>query len=169
MDFSRPSIELLAHFDGPTAAAREPQGSQRLRGAGWVTKWAVALAVLCLSAGVLAEFGYSLAAEVQLARVAQAAVYEATLPRAGAHTVTELIQRRLAGKPALAQALQLSIQQNGVPVRGLLRRGEGDRVTVTLAMPAESALPMWLRAANFWRRDSQIVVRAERCMPRRYL
>jgi hypothetical protein len=61
------------------------------------------------------------------------------------------------------------VEQNGRPVRWSVQARDGDRFSVTLAMPAAAALPTWVRMAKFWRGESQIEVRAERRMPGRQL
>jgi hypothetical protein len=167
MDAAHTSLDLIAHFDD----AVRPHTARDLpmRGVGWVLQWAAACAVLFFAASVLIEFGYCLSAEQALARSARAGVLEATLPRATHQSVASIIDRRLVDYPTLSNRLRFSFHHNGVPVTAALDPRDGDRLTVILAAPTDAALPQWLRAMKFWRRDGQIEVRAERQMPGRQL
>ncbi len=168
MDSGRVSYNLLAHFDPPVADEPSPPRAS-MRGVRWVLTWACALAVLFIAGCVLIQFGYCMAAEQALARAARAGVLEATLPRATQQTISEAIERRLAGSSMSTDRLQITTLRNDVPVRRVFRPAADDRLTVALAVPADAVLPAWLRAVDFWRGDSPIQARAERRMPGRRL
>jgi hypothetical protein len=135
----------------------------------WVLQWSAAIAILCLSTGVLLEFAYCLAAEHTLARAARAGALEATLPRATHISVAESIERRLVNHPRLAASLQIAMTQNGVPLRGRFIPRPGDRISITLSAPTRQLLPSWLRPITFWSNSTQIIVSAERQLQGRTL
>jgi hypothetical protein len=163
MDSAQTSLELLAHFDAPVG--RHTPREFPIRGVTWVLRWAVALVVLVLASSVLIEFGYCLAAEHKLARAARAGALEATLPRASYQSVTQSVQRRLTSYALPTGRWRLNLAQNGAPVRGQIDPADGDRLSVTLAMPTSAVMPRWLRTAIFWRGESQITIRADRRLP----
>lgn len=168
MDAANSSLELLAHFDDP--AKCESTCTNRSRGVGWVFQWSAAITTLLFAACLLTQFGYRLAAELTLARAARAGALEATLPRASCHSVRQSVERRLEDFPQQpSRRLRFSVQQNGAPVRGMIRAGEGDRLTVTLAVPTQHVAPQWLGAVRFWWADAWIEARAERQIPVRQL
>lgn len=168
MDAADASHGLLAHFDQPIV----PQTTAQVpsRGVGWVLQWFAALVTLCVAAAALTKFGYCASAERALIRAARAGAVEATLPRATYQSVVAAVERRLTGYPERsAERLRISLQQNGKPVRGVIRPADGNRLTVALAVPSEEMLPGWLRALAFWHSGSAIEGRAERHLPGRRL
>ena len=171
MDTGQVSYDLLGHFERhANARGSEPAEIVCTRGVGWVLQWFAAMVTLFFAAGLLAQFCYCLAAELTLARAARAGALEATLPRATYRSVSQSVERRLAGYPQqLSSRLRFCLQQNGAPIRGIIQAREGDRLAVTLAVPTHDAMPRWLRTAFFWRADSLIEVRAERQKPGRQL
>jgi hypothetical protein len=152
-------------FDGIAAA---PGLDVPLRGVGWLLRWAAAIGVLWFAGCVLAEFTYSLAAERALSRAARAGALEATLPRATYRSVCETVKRRLANRAAWANQMSLTVQQNGIPVGGAIRAIDGDRMSVTLALPLRVIMPRWLSAVSFQASESRIEARAEREVPGRF-
>jgi hypothetical protein len=168
MDAAHASLELLAHFDGP--AARGTTCRTPTRGVGWVLQWSAAIATLFFAVSLLTQFAYGLAAELTLARAARAGALEATLPRATYHSVAQSIARRLdnLSQPP-PNRMRFSLLHNGAPVSGMIQAGEGDRLSVTVAVPMYDVLPRWLRTACFWQADAQIEARAERLKPGRQL
>ncbi len=173
MDTSPTTLQLLSHFDGDTTpAAAEIEIVPRVqptRGIGWVLKWTAAAVVLFYSTTVLTEFAYSLAAEQLLVRAARAAVLEATLPRATVHSVEQLVLRRLGDAVASQGGVKLALLQNGVGVSKKLQPLGGDRLSISLAMPAQALMPDWLRTLTLWRGSAIVQARAERIMPGRKL
>jgi hypothetical protein len=169
MDSSRTSLELLAHFEPPIERQSLSPYRPSQRGVSWILKWAAALSVLFVAACALLQFGYCLAAEQALARAAQAGALEATLPRASQQTIVETIERRLTGYSIPTDRLQIAVLQNGLPIRRAFRITDDDRISITLSLPADAALPAWLRAVAFWHGESQIEARAERRIPGRQL
>ncbi|HEX2476204.1 MAG TPA: hypothetical protein VHK01_15745 [Lacipirellulaceae bacterium] len=157
--------DLLTQFNAVRDCVNHDFGqSVRMRGVAWVLRWAVAIVVLCFTGCVLAEFAYSLAAELTLARAARAGALEATLPQATYRSVGETVRRRLAERASWAGQLKLAVQRNGAAVGGAMRAAGGDQMTVTLAVPLRTVLPRWLCAFSF-RTASQIEVRAVRNVP----
>jgi hypothetical protein len=173
MDASPTSLRVRSPFDrndvadSPSPASRQPV--QPTRGIGWVIKWTVAAGVLLYSATVLVEFAYSLAAEQMLGRAARAAALEATLPRATLHSIEQSARRRLGDSAASRNDLKLALLQNGAWVSRRFQPRGGDRLTVTVTMPAQALMPNWLRSLTIWRDDATIRARAERSMPGRQL
>jgi hypothetical protein len=110
-----------------------------------------------------------MAAERTLARAARAGALEATLPRATRQSIEQLVERRLTCLAVTPGELRIGVEQNGAPVRGVVQAGDGDRLSVAIAVSSDAVLPHWLRGTNFWSGASQIVVRAERRMPGREL
>jgi hypothetical protein len=168
MDSAQASGDLLTRFDDfSNGIVLGHERSTRTRGVGWVLRWAAALAVLWLSACVLAEFAYSLGAEHTLARAAQAGALEATMPRATYRSVVETINRRIAMRDRWAAQLTISVDRNGAAVGGPIRAAGGDRMEVTIVVPARAVLPPWLSFLPFQTGESEIEVRAERDVPGR--
>jgi hypothetical protein len=168
MDANDPAFPQFSVFDDPVRAAPDEGGPWLpTRGAGWVLRWAVVPAVLFASFVSLARFACTLRAEHSLARAAQAAALEATLPDATVESVSAAAQRRLPGLAAKSGALTIHLEQNGVPVGGALRPRQSDRWSVTLAVPRWAVLPGWLRVASGWQSERTIEVRAERRVPGR--
>jgi hypothetical protein len=167
MDRAPVSFELLAHFDKPS----EPRPLRRVpvRGVRWVLQWAAALGVLYVAGCVLAQFAYCLTAERTLLRAARAGALEATLPRATRESIRESIERRLTSQSWPPDALQIRVQQNGLPIAGQYHTCDGDQVSVTLTIPAAVVIPQWLRRTSFWSECSQIEIRADRRVPARKL
>ncbi|MCI0333128.1 MAG: hypothetical protein L0228_07890 [Planctomycetes bacterium] len=168
MGSGRVSYDLLAHFD-PPAADEHCLPRPSTRGVQWVLTWAAACAVLFVASCVLIQFSYCVAAEQALARAARAGVLEATLPRATQQSVAETIERRLADVSIPTGSVQITMLQNDAPLRGVFRAAGDDRLSVILSVPADAVLPVWLRAATFWKNDTQIQARAERRIPGRRL
>jgi hypothetical protein len=121
--------------------------------------------MLFVAGCVLTQLAYCLAAERTLARAARAGALEATLPRATHESIVRSVERRLAGYSFPPGLLRISVQQNGVPIRGRFQPGDGDRLAVALAVPGNAVMPHWLRRASFWDAASPIVASAERHMP----
>ncbi len=171
MDAARDFYDPLAHFERSTTLdGVAPARRAGTRGVGWVLQWYAALVTLLVAASILAELGYLLRAERTLARAARAGALEATLPRATAQSVAQVVQRRLAGYPPhVADRVRFSLHQNGAPLRGVVQARQGDRLSVSLALPAREVLPRWLRPICFWHAGSQIAVRAEQQIPGRNL
>lgn len=161
------SLDLLAHFDEPANVATTR--ALPTRGIGWVVKWFATLAVLFISACILADFGYCLAVEQALSRAARAGALEATLPRATLQSIGQSVERRLEGYSLLPSRLQLSVMQNGRPVRGKFQPHAGDQITVAVSLSNIAVVPNWLQRALLWRRESQIQASAESRIPGREL
>jgi hypothetical protein len=143
--------------------------NQTQRGVQWVLQWAAALAVLTFAGSILIEFSYLLSAEHKLSIAARAGVLEATLPRATYQSVTMVVESHLTQYPQLTRHLRLTFLQNGSPVVGRIRQGDGDRLSIALTAPSSAVLPDWLRTVMFWRADTPIEARAERHLPGRKL
>jgi hypothetical protein len=173
MDATRTSLHLLSHFerDGAVDAAEIEMFPrvQPTRGIGWVLKWAAAAAVLFYATTVLTEFAYSLAAEQLLVRAARAAVLEATLPRATVQSVEQSVYRRLGDTVASQGRVKLALLQNGVWVSKKHQPRGGDRLSITVTIPAQALMPNWLRRLTLWRGSAIVRARAERIMPGRQL
>jgi hypothetical protein len=166
MDSAQTSGDHLQHFDVvPHDVAHGSGQGVHMRGIGWVLRWAAAVAVLCFTGGLLAEFAYSLAAELTLARAARAGALEASLPRATLQSVYDTVERRLAERTSLAQHLTLAVQRNGAAVSGAVKTAGGDQMSVTLAVPVHAVLPRWLCPFSLRTSTSQIEVRAVRNVP----
>ncbi len=159
--------DVAPHDRAAAGFIEVPRGTRR--GACWVLAWASALAVLLVTAGVLTHFAYLLAAERTLSVAARAGAMEATLPRATYQSVTAAIGRRLNQYPSLIGQLRVTVCQNGTPVQSQFRQHDGDRFAIVLSAPSAAAVPCWLRAVIFWRRESEIQVNAERELPSRKL
>ena len=135
------------------------------RGVGWVLRTATCIAVLGMAAALLLHLACLLRAEQLLARAARAATVEATLPRASSDTVRAVAQRRLsAAEPSLANA-SVQLSQNGRPVIGPVRRRSGDRLSVSISVPAYHAQPAWLASLFGWLGSTNLAVHAERQWP----
>jgi hypothetical protein len=164
---ARTSFDLIAYFDDPphsVAALVTPK-----YGVGWVLKWAAALGVLFVSTCILADFGYCLAAEHALARAARAGAREATLPRATSASIVASVKRRLSGYALQYSALQVSVEQNGQPVRGRFVARSGDEISVVVSLSTAAVVPRWSQSALVWRGETQIHARAENRLPGREL
>jgi hypothetical protein len=133
----------------------------------WVLRWAAALAVLCFSGGVLAEFAFCLAAEHTVARAARAGALEATLPRATAASIRETVAHRLVRFPSAAAQTRLTIHLNGRPVLGRMIMRPGDRISVHVSLPNTAVLPRWLQRVKFWRGNAPVEFIAQRDVPGR--
>lgn len=177
MDASNPSHPLLAHFDGPENVVEvEPargDSSGRVRGVGWVLKWAGMVGMLAVSTSFLVEFGYRLAAEQTLARAARAGLREATMPHATWESVQRTVKQRLSGLSLSPGELLISLQQNGAPIRGPIHLRDGDRLTLLLTAPSRAARPNWLSSTfvlgSSLSRDERLRTIAERQLPDRPL
>jgi hypothetical protein len=161
------SLDLISHFDGPLNVA--PTHALPVRGVGWVLTWAAALGVLAVSASILTDFAYCLAAEHALARAARAGALEATLPRATTSSVVESVKRRLVGYSLPSGALHISIMQNGQPVRGRLEMGGDDEFSVAVSLSTNAVVPNWLQQFLIWRDETRIEARANSHIPGRKL
>jgi hypothetical protein len=150
-----PALQLFRGDD----CKREPLP---VRGVGWVLRWAATLAVLAVSAVILLTFVYQLAGERTLARAASAGLREAALPRATSRSVETVVRHHLAGRFDLHRATTIELQQNGSPVKGVVRPQSGDQLLLTLAAPARAALPAWLRALVPWQAHAAIATQIER-------
>jgi hypothetical protein len=187
--FDRPKLLDMPDFEwvdeviplepasGASQAVSAPNSAERFievprdtrRGVCWVLAWAGALMVFAIATGVLAEFGYVLAAESALSAAARAGAREATLPRATYQSVTAAVDRRLNHYPLLAKQLRLSLLQNGTLVQSQFRQHDGDLFTITLSGPSNSAVPDWLRTLMFWHSKLEIQAHAELQLPGRNL
>jgi hypothetical protein len=152
-----------------TQASCDLPTSIPIRGVGWVLRWAAAFGVLWFAGCVLTEFACCLAAERTLGRAARAGALEATLPRANYQSVVDTVTRRLANRVALSEKLALVVHRNGAAVGGALRTVGGDRIAVTLTVPARAVAPNWLSVLSLRTGESQIEVRAERQVPGRVI
>src|SRR5438477_7455447 len=110
----------LRRFAGPdeTAELVPALREERVRGVGWVLKWAVAFAVLGTTIIILLNFGYRLAAERALDRAAAAGIRAAALPRATSQTIEQSIHRELVDCFPLDRAAQITIRCGGKPAKG---------------------------------------------------
>jgi len=162
MDAEFPTCQSFPVIDAEPSVANPCRSA---RGVGWVLRWAAALAVLIASLVILIDFAYTLAAEQTLARAARAAALEATLPHATLQSIVDTAERRMQDLDEDRGTWKIYVEQNGTPVRGVLRPQEGDRLTVTLAVPSQAVLPGWLHIASAWQSDRPIEARAERRMP----
>ncbi len=178
MEPSRTSFELLSHFDLPTEPATTegvlevPAATLRpvpVRGSLWVLTWAAAIAIVFFAATQLVSLAFSVKAEMSLGRIAQAAAYEATLPRATMQTVRELIRRHLQREGIPASAVHIAICRNGAPVLKNAVFQEGDRIAVALALPFEAAMPEWVRSISPRLKNSSITAESESRIPTKYL
>ncbi len=165
----RPKGEGTRHPSSLLATASlRPEGEGGARGVGWVVRWACAVGVLAWSASLLAEFACALVAEQSLARAARAGAIEATLPRATGQSIHAVVASRLDAAAIPRAGAKMLVSRNGSPVGGAFRPRPGDRVMVTLSVPASAVLPGWLQAVP-WSGGRPITVRAERELPRRTL
>jgi hypothetical protein len=133
-----------------------------VRGARWVLQWAAALAVLSYAAAILSAFAFQLAAEKSLFRAAAAGLREATCERATDRTVAQSIRRRLVESGIWGPHVTIALRQNGVPVSGVIRAADGDRLSVTLSVPTIAVLPGWLSAVVWLPPDRAIRIWADR-------
>jgi hypothetical protein len=165
MDSTSASLELLAHFDSLDLdeSSRPPIGVID------VLKWAVALSVIFFAGCVLLQLGYCMAAERVLSHAARAGALEATLPRATRESVVQSIERRLPDISYAASDLQIAIRHNDAPIQRVFRLADDDRVSVTISLPVDAALPTWLRKVGFWRDAPRVEASAERRVPGRQL
>jgi hypothetical protein len=129
------------------------------RGVSWVLRWAAAAVVLCVSAIVLLDFAYRLAAELSLARAAAAGLRASALARPNGLAIQQSIRRELGNSLYRDAVVRL---QSGSPV--IISNGQpkpGD-FSVTIALPNSSALPAWLRTLSPWEGSTEIVAQARR-------
>jgi hypothetical protein len=131
---------------GLTIYCEEPIACDVLpvRGVGWVLKWAGTIAVLVLAATILASFAFLLAAERVLANAAAAGLREAALPRATSESVAAVIRQQLCNGGILARATKMRLEQNGQPMRGVVRPKSGDQLAIALSIPTGAIVPRWL-------------------------
>lgn len=134
-----------------------------------VVQWAGAVAVLAIATGVLIEFARGIAAEQSLEIAARAGATEATLPKATFQSVTAVVRQRLADYPDLVGRLQVTVLKDGTPVGQRLAAGCGDRISVTLSVPASSLTFGWLQSFTRFRNEPPRTVQAERVVPGRRL
>lgn len=160
------SSEFVSHFEradrSESAAAIELPAFAKVRDARWVLRWAAAFTTLVIAAGTLIEFGYLMAAERMLNFAARAGAMEATLPRATYDSVLGAVERRLAGYSQMKGHVQLTLLQDGKPVKRLLPAGGGVRFSVVLQAPASAAVPGWLTKLTPWRTAEPLLARADR-------
>ena len=131
-----------------------------VRGVRWVLTWAAAMAVLGAAVAILLALAYQLAAEQNLAHAAAAGLREAACDRATRHSVEQTVRRRLVEHGLPARQVLIALQHNGAPVPGVIRHTAGDRLSVSLSIPAESVLPNWLNAVGLWGRSRTITASA---------
>ena len=170
MDSADTSLGLLAHFDAPYSgernASRVVPGYRY--GVPCVLKWAAAIGMLFYAAQVMLQFGYSVSAERALTHAARAAALEATLPRATRASIMKTIERRLKASSIPTEALSITVRHNGLPFGRTYRPADDDQVSVHLSLPADTALPGWLRVIHFGD-DAMLHATAERQMPGKHL
>jgi hypothetical protein len=75
----------------------------------------------------------------------------------------------LAGHVASQSDVKLALPQNGVWVSKNLQPHGGDRLSITLTLPAQAMMPNWLRTLTSWRGVANVEARAERIIPGRLL
>lgn len=153
--------------DGANFGAAEARGA--IRGARWVMRWFIALAVLFVASSVLLEFAYCLVAEHTVMRAARAGALEATLPRATTYTISETVARRLADYSSGAEQMSLAIHRNNRPAAGRWIARPGDRISVSVTLPSTAVLPRWLARVKFWHGSPPIEASAERDVPGRMI
>jgi hypothetical protein len=115
-----------------------------VRGVGWVLKWAGTMVMLVLAVTILAGFAFQLAAERTLANAAAAGLREAALPRATSESVSQVVRQQLAAGGYPARATAMRFEQNGQPLRGVVRPKSGDQFAISLSVPARAIMPRWL-------------------------
>lgn len=130
---------LTIYSEVPIAGDEPP-----VRGVGWVMKWAGTIAVLVLATTILASFAFQLAAERTLANAVEAGLREAALPRATSESVTDVVRHQLVVGGVLTQATLMRLEQNGQPVRGVVRPKSGDQLAIALSIPTRTIVPRWL-------------------------
>jgi hypothetical protein len=131
--------------------------------------WAAALTMLAFTASILTEFAYVVGARSVLDRAARAAALEAAMPRATYQTVAATVDRRLAGYPAIAAAVQLRIEINGFSARGPLQVQGGDTIGVVLSVTSTEVIPSWIERLPFRRCTSDLRATSQRTVPSRRL
>jgi len=149
-----PALELFRAEDCPV-------DELPVRGVGWVLRWAATLAILCLSATILATFACQLVAEQALVRAASAGLREAALPRATSRTVDAVVRRRLASRFALSRATTIVLERNGSRVTGVVGPRKGDQLSVALSAPVDAVLPRLVGELIPWQ-HARIAARVER-------
>lgn len=193
MDFDPTCLDFLDHFDRPQTAgavyAQSPQSDTfdpRLvetvdddevapsphlptRDGRWVLQWAAAAAVLLIAVGGATQFAYIVAAEHTLNLAARAGVTEATLPRATYQSITAAVERQLVSYSLQSGQLQITLLQNGAPVGRQFRARDGDRISLTISVPASATLPAWLSKLSPWHSEAPTSAQAERDVPGRKL
>lgn len=115
-----------------------------VRGVGWVLKWAGTVAIHVLAATILASFAFQLTAERTLANAAAAGLREAALPRATSESVAAVVRQQLGRVGISARATTLKFEQNGQPIRGVVRPASGDQFAISLSVPTRMIMPRWL-------------------------
>jgi hypothetical protein len=133
-----------------------------VRGVGWVLRLAATLAVLGVSATILAAFACQLAAEQALVPAATAGLREAALPRATSRTVDAVVRQRLASHFALSRATTVILERNGSPVRGVVGPRAGDQLSISLSVRVDAVLPRLVGALLPWQQHGAIALRVER-------
>jgi len=141
----------------------------RTRGVAWVVRWVAVMGMLAWAAAQVVAFGYQLAAEQTLARAARAGALEATLPRATAASIADVIWTRLDDWAIPRREMQITLTQNGTPLHQQFHPRPGDRVAVTLRVASVSVLPAWLRNVSIAASGRHITAHAVRELPGRSL
>jgi hypothetical protein len=127
-----------------------------------VLGWAFSLTVFAAAAVFVMQMAFVIAAEQSLIAAAQAAVDEATLPRATRATVQAAVDRRLAPTGLAVAACQVALQQNGAGVSRSIRSRPGDRLSVAISVASRDVLPRWLARWSVLNRRETVSVRADR-------
>jgi hypothetical protein len=161
-EFAAIESDLIQRSGAPLS---DEAPSPARRDALWVLKWAAAVVVIVMAAGILVEFGASLAAERALRRAAEAGIVEATLPRATSQSVLSTIERRLPKHSIDPRKLNFTLLDNGNSVTGRVQAREGDRLSVILSANVSSPVSNWFNKNS----RAPLTVRTEREVPGRRL
>lgn len=132
-----------------------------------VLQWAAAVVVFAAAAGVLLDLCHGIAADRALRSAARAGATEATLPKATNESVTATIERRLAAYPQLMKRAHVTLLQNGFPVGERFVARGGDRISVTISVPASLLNSSWWGKLTSWRDEPPAIVHAESLVPGR--
>src|SRR5450631_453261 len=130
----------------------------RIRGIGWVLKWAAAIAVLGATIVILLNFGYRLAAERTLEQAAMSGLRVSGLPHATSVSIGDSIRSILGCN--LYQAANIRLRIARPPLNGNMSDRFGAGLTISISMPASAALPAWLEMLSPWNESAEITVQA---------
>lgn len=121
MDASVPSL-ALQRGDEPAIDALP------VRDVTWVLRWAVVAAAIVFGILILTTFAFQLSTERALVRAAEAGLREASLPRATARSIEDVVRRRLAVTKGLDRATSVVIRAD----------------SIALTVPLSAVLPQWM-------------------------